>query len=185
MPYNHSLPGPGDFCVCGHLVCRCAPEPDPEDLFEEAYQRGYDACEADGYGNHPLYWPSVSTGAEDALARNWRRLCMGGTITDTKGRKVYSSNVFNARPRPWPWPFRYNPLLGEQDAESFLMGWDDAGAGLPSAVRDPEAHAVHAAAMDACEPWALYRQPDLSDTPLGPWPAPSGLALSDAYDLPF
>lgn len=127
----------------------------------------------------------MSSEAEAALARDWRRLCTGGTLTDTRGRRVYGSHVFNARPHPWPWPFRTNPLTAEPDRESYLAGWDDAGAGLPSVVDEPEAHALHAAALDTCEPWSLRRQPDISEVPLGPLPAPAETVLAGEYDLPF
>ena len=184
--YN-SLPCPTDFCPgCNRTRCACPPPGYEDYLYAEAYQRGYDACEADGYDEHPLnVWPADE--AEAALARDWRRLCTGGHVTSTEGRRIYGSTVFNARPRPWPWPYLYNPLAGERDTEAYLAGWDDCGAGLPSAVRDPEEHAVHAAAIDACEPWALEQRPDVYDGPLGPWPMPAKAerALSIADDLPF
>ncbi|HIF20706.1 MAG TPA: hypothetical protein EYQ27_02085 [Gemmatimonadetes bacterium] len=177
---------PTYFCPgCTRVRCACPPPGYEDHAADEAYQRGYAACVTDGYGEHPLFWPVASGEAEAALALDWRRLCTGGTLTDTDGCRVYGSTVFNARPRPWPWPYRSNPLTGEPDPETYLVGWDDAGAGLPSAVDDPEAHAVHAAALDACEPWALCRQPDLSGVPLGPWPARREPALAGEDDLPF
>lgn len=163
---------PTCFCPgCNTLFgCTCPPPGYEDSLSEEAYQRGYEACEADGYDNHPLnVWPTDD--GEAALARDWRHLCTGGTIADTTGRRLYSSNVFHYSRRTWPWPYRYNPLRAEPDPEAYLMGWDDCGAGLPSAVRDPDEHAIHAAALDACEPWALEQLPDIYDGPDGPWPA--------------
>ncbi|MEL6615215.1 MAG: hypothetical protein AAFQ43_05730 [Bacteroidota bacterium] len=183
---HNTLPCPSDYCAgCNRIRCQCPPPGYEEHVRDEAYERGYSACLADGYSEHPLYWMSVSSEAEAALARVWRHLCTGGRIIDTNGRRVYGSHVFGARPRPWPWPFRSNPLTSEPDPESFLEGWDDAGAGMPSAIQDPDAHAVHAKALDDYEPWALHRQPDISDIPFGPWPAPSEDVLVDEYDLPF
>lgn len=177
---------PTHFCPgCNRVRCTCPPPGYEDHLADEAYRRGYEACVAGGYGEHPLFWPVVTDEAEAALARDWRRLCTGGTISATDGRRVYGSHVFNAWPRPWPWPYRGNPLTGEPEPESYLAGWDDAGAGMPSAVDEPEAHAVHAAALDACEPWALRRRPDVSDVPFGPWPVASGAVLAGEYDLPF
>ena len=172
-----SLPGPGDQCLCGsYYACRCRPDPDPDALYDEAYDRGYDACLEGGYDNHPLAcWPSDA--AEAALARDWRRLATGGSVVGTDGRRFYGSNWFNV-PGAWRhWgPYGHSPLRGEPCPEGYLQGFDDAGAGLPSAVADPERHAACAAALDAYE-----EPPDLYDEALGPGPAPSEVESS----LPF
>ncbi len=62
------------------------------------------------------------------------------------------------------------------DLDEYLAGYDDAGAGLPSAVEDPEHHQAFAAALDAYEP-----EPVLYDWPIGPMPAPA----EDDDWLPF
>lgn len=145
------------------LGCTCPPPGYEDALWEEAYERGYEACQADGYGEHPLYWVSVTDEAEAALCRDWRHLCMGGSLTDTRGQRFYGSNVFNAWPKRWPWPFRSNPLTGEIDPEAYLMGWDDAGTGLPSVVSDPDAYAV---SVRCLEEWGFLA--DLYRDPIGP-----------------
>ena len=126
----HSLPGPGDFCPgCNRLLCRCRPEPDPDALYDEAYDRGYDACLQDGYDNHPLAtWPSDE--AEAAMANDWVRLVSGGSLVGIDGRRFYGSNWFNV-PGAWRhWgPYGRDPFRGEPCPEGYLAGFDDAGAG--------------------------------------------------------
>ncbi|WP_412062116.1 hypothetical protein [Rubrivirga sp. IMCC45206] len=165
----HTIPGPGDQCHCGsYYACRCQPEPDPDVLFDEAYQRGHDACMSDGADNHPLAcWPS--TPADAALARDWRRLVAGHSIVGIDGRRFYSSHWFNVL-RPWQHRglYGFDPFRREPCPEGYLAGFEDAMAGLPSAVDDPERHRAFAAALDAYEP-----EPVLYDWPIGPMPAPA------------
>ena len=163
---NYNLPGYGDMCLCGSYgACRCQPEPDPEVLYDEAYERGYDACEADGPDAHPLAcWPSDEP--EAAMARDWRRLASGGSIIGVDGRRFYGSNWFNVH---GAWRLRgcygSNPFRGEPCPEAYLQGFEDAACGLSSAVRAPEHHRLFAEALDAYEP-----EPVLYDEPIGPWP---------------
>lgn len=177
MSYNTTLPGPGDQCVCGsYYACRCVPEPDPEDLYDDAYERGYDACHADGPDDHPLAcWPTDE--AEAALARDWRRLVTGDFIVGIDGRRFYGSSWFNVR-RAWAlWGlYGIDPFRREPCPDGYLAGFEDAMAGLPSAVVDPVRHRICAAALDAYQP-----EPDLYDRPLGPWPEPA--AVDDS--MPF
>jgi len=165
---NYNLPGPGDQCVCGSYgACRCQPEPDPDILFDEAYERGYDACQADGPDNHPLAcWPSNHL--DVAVARDWRRLVSGGSIVGIDGRRFYGSHWFNA-PRAWALRGLYglDPFRREPCPEGYLLGFEDAACGLPNAVCDPERHRLFAAALEAYEP-----TPDLYNEPPGPWPEP-------------
>ena len=163
---TNSLPGYGDMCFCGSYgPCHCPPEPDPEILYQEAYERGYDACLADGPDNHPLAcWPDDPVSA--AVARDWRRLVSGQSIVGIDGRRFYGSHWFNVT-RAWATRGLYglDPFRREPSPADYLAGFEDAMAGLPSAVADPERHRICAAALDAYEP-----APVLYDEPIGPWP---------------
>ena len=168
------------FCPgCNTLLgCTCPPPGYEEALYDEAYERGYEACQTDGYDNHPLAcWPSNE--AEAAMARDWVRLVSGGSICGTDGRRFYASNWFNV-----PGAYRYwglyghDPLRGEPCRDGYLAGWDDCGAGLPSAVSDPERYAACVAALDDYEP-----VPDLYDAFVGPTRAPVRADVEDG--LPF
>lgn len=174
---SYSLPGYGDVCPCGSYgPCRCPPEPDPEVLFDEAYERGYDACLSNGPDDHPFAC-SPTDPASAAVARDWRRLASGYSVVGVDGRRFYGSTWFNA-PRAWALLglYGFDPFRGEPCPGGYLAGFEDAMAGLPSAVADPDRHRAFAAALDAYEP-----EPDLYDRPLGPWPAP----VEVDSDLPF
>ena len=169
MTYDIDLPGPGDQCHCGsYYACYCGPEPNPEDTFDEAYERGYQACADDGPDDHPLAcWPENYVDA--AVARDWRRLVSGRSVVGVDGRRFYGSNWFNV-PRAWRLRGLYglDPFRREPCPEGFLAGFEDAMAGLPSAVAAPDRHRACAAALDAYEPG-----PVLYDRPIGPVPAPT------------
>ena len=174
---NYTLPGYGDMCLCGSYgACRCQPEPDPDTLFDEAYERGFAAFADEGPDNHPLAcWPENDVDA--AVARDWRRLVAGQSIVGVDGRRFYGSHWFNV-PRPWQLRglYGFDPFRREPCPEAFLLGFESAMAGLPSAVGDPERHRACAAALEAYEP-----EPVLYDWPIGPMPAP---VESDDW-LPF
>ena len=112
-----------------------------------------------------------------AVARDWRRLVSGQSIVGIDGRRFYGSHWSNA-PRAWANRGLYglDPFRREPCSEGYLAGFEDAMAGLPSAVADPDRHRAFAAALDAYEP-----EPDLYDETLGPWPAPAEVDS----DLPF
>ena len=174
---SYNLPGYGDICLCGSDgPCRCLPDPDPEVLYQEAYERGYDACLSDGPDNHPLAcWPGDPVSA--AVARDWRRLASGQSIVGIDGRRFYGSHWFNA-PRAWSLRGLYglDPFHREPYPADFLAGFEDAMAGLPSAVTDPERHRVCAAALAVYEP-----APAFYDRTIGPVSAPTEVDS----DLPF
>ena len=151
MHDSSHLPGVGDVCLCGRYgPCRCAPEPDPGAFHDAAYERGYAACEAGE--DHPLAcWPRDPVSA--AVARDWRRLASGGSVVGVDGRRFYGSHWFGA---PGAWRLRglygFDPFRREPCPEDYLAGFEDAMAGLPSAVTDPERHRACAARLDAYEP---------------------------------
>ena len=60
------------------------------------------------------------------------------------------------------------------DLEGYLAGYDDAGAGLPSAVCDERAHARAEAALDAYEP-----MPDLEEEPEPIQSSPEAVGADD------
>ena len=68
--------------------------------------------------------------------------------------------------RPTPMPSRW----ADPCTAAYYRGFDDAGAGLPSEVEDPSAHAACARALDGGEP-----MPELSEHLYGPWPVSDGL----------
>ena len=167
MLYNSITIDNASFCPdCNRLSCACPPPPDEDDFYAEHYAYGYDACLADGYDNHPLAcWPTGE--AEAAVARDWLRLVTGGSVRGIDGKPFCRSAWFHS---PTRWRDRgiygYDALRSFPWPEATLAGWDDCGAGLPSAVDEPERYAVCAAALDRYEP-----VPDLHDDPLGPQPA--------------
>jgi hypothetical protein len=141
------MPGPGDFCHgCNRLLCRCLPEPDPEVFFERAYEAGHEACLADGYSKRPMTeWIYVT----------------GQRATWDAEAKVFRYRMTSLRFAEWTWrhhhasPWHYARWFERQhglNLESFLAGYDDAGAGLPSAVSAPEHHAACEAALLAGDP---------------------------------
>ena len=172
------MPGPGDFCHgCNRLICRCPPEPDPEVQYLASYQAGYESCLADGYSEHPLAEWVYRTGSHvtwDAGAGRHRHHMTPLRFAGFGWRTHHAS----AR--------AYGRWFGRQyghDLESYLAGYDDAGAGLPSAACDERAHAHAEAALDAYEP-----VPDPVEEP-APDPAepvrPSPEPVGDDDWLPF
>ena len=165
-----TLLGPGDQCVCGaYHGCRCRPEPEFDRHWQGSYQAGYEACEADGYSERPL---------AEWVYRTFHR----ARWCPTERRVVYAMTAERYGELTWRRHHRteaaYARWFERQygfDLGAYLAGYDDAGAGLPSAVADPERHALLAAALDAYEP-----MPDLYEEPVGPW------SLADVEDgLPF
>jgi hypothetical protein len=137
------MPGPGDFCHgCNRLLCRCLPEPDPEDQYEEAYEAGYEACLADGYCERPMTEWVYLTGSRvtwDAEMRCLRHHMTPLRLSELTWQTHHTS--------VWAYRRWFERQYGF-DLEAYLAGYDDAGAGLPSAVRDPDGHARAEAALD-------------------------------------
>ena len=140
---SRSLPGPGDFCHgCNRLLCRCQPEPDVDAHDEASYQAGYEACLADGYCERPMtewIYPTGQRATWDAEAKCLRYRMTPLRFAELTWRTHHASAWAYAR-----WFERQYGL----DLEAYLAGYDDAGAGLPSEVADPEAHARAVAAIE-------------------------------------
>ena len=157
------MPGPGDFCHgCNRLLCRCQPEPDFDAHFEASYQAGYEACLADGYCERPLTEWVYRTGSRvmwDAEMRCLRHHMTPLRFAELTWRHRHASARAYGR-----WFERQYGL----DLEGYLAGFDDAGAGLPSAVCDESAHAHAEAALDAyCPPHSGGAPvPDLDAEPI-------------------
>ncbi|MDT7858216.1 hypothetical protein RQM47_16325 [Rubrivirga sp. S365] len=140
------LPDPSDFCPgCARTTCRCRPAPDDDrwgDPHEGAsYQAGYDACLADGYDQGPLAEWVYRTDARPVWdGRRVVRRPAPGLFAGLSWRDHHASEAAHAA---W---FRRQYGL---DLPAYLAGHDDAGAGLPSAVGDPDGHARAAADLDA------------------------------------
>ena len=168
------MPGPGDFCHgCNRLLCRCPPEPDPEAFYETAYQAGYEACLADGYSERPM--------------TDWVYLSGSRCVWDAAERRlVHHMTLLHFKELTWrhrhasAWAYaRWFERQYGHDLEAYLAGYDDAGAGLPSAVRDAQAHARAEAALDA------YRQPgEATERELVIASGPS-VVVEDDDGLPF
>ncbi len=163
MTYNSTLPGPGDQCFCGSYgACRCQPEPDVEQHYEDSYQAGFEACQADGYSERPMtIW----------IYQTWHR---ARWCTEAR-RLVYTMTTKRFSELTWRHQHASAAAYGRWfersygfNLESYVAGYDDAGAGLPSEVSDPERHRIYAEAMDAFEP-----RPVLYDQPIGPMPVPA------------
>ena len=152
--------GPGDFCHgCNRLLCRCLPEPSatgdrwPEVFYQEAYEAGYDACLADGYSERPMTEWVYLTGLRatwDAEARRFVHHMVPLRFAELTWRTHHAS--------AWAYSRWFERQYG-YDLEAYLAGYDDAGAGLPSALSDPEAHAQAEAALDAYLPPGAGREP--------------------------
>ena len=151
---SRSLPGPGDFCHgCNRLLCRCQPEPDVDAHDEASYQAGYDACIADGYCERPMtewIYPTGQRATWDAEATCLRYRMTPLRFAELTWRTHHASAWAYAR-----WFERQYGL----DLEAYLAGYDDAGAGLPSEVADPEAHARAVAALDGDAPLSEVLRP--------------------------
>lgn len=137
------MPGPGDVCHgCNRLLCRCLPEPDVDAHHETSYQAGYEACLADGYSERPLTEWIYLTGRRatwDVEAKCFRYFMTPLRFAVLTWRTHHAS--------AWAYARWFERLYG-YDLEAYLAGYDDAGAGLPSEVADPEAHARAVAALD-------------------------------------
>lgn len=164
------------FCIsnycpggCGeYLGCRCGQiEAAYEAHSEASYTAGYEACLADGYDERPMTeWVyrsgtrHVHEAGPDGRPRLVRLMVPVYFAELTWRRYNASETVY----RLW-----FERTYG-YDLEDYLAGYDDKGAGLPSAVEDPERHRLCAEALDALEP-----EPDLFDRPLGSSLAPAPL----------
>ena len=150
------MPGPGDFCHgCNRLLCRCQPEPDVHAYFEASYQAGYEACLADGYCERPMTEWVYRTGSRavwDAEAKCLRYFMTPLRFAELTWRHRHAS--------AWVYGRWFERLYGF-DLDGYLTGFDDAGAGLPSAVCDESAHARAEAVLNAYEP-----VPDLNAEPI-------------------
>ncbi|PAP78905.1 hypothetical protein B1759_15820 [Rubrivirga sp. SAORIC476] len=149
------MPGPGDFCHgCNRLLCQCQPEPEYDHHFEASYEAGYEACLADGYCERPMTEWVYRTGSRVTWDATERRLVHHMTplrFAELTWRAHHTSRWAYAR-----WFERQYGL----DLKAYLVGYDDAGAGLPSAVCDERAYARAEAALDAYEP-----VPDFEEEP--------------------
>ncbi len=160
---NYSLPGYGDMCLCGSYgACRCQPEPDADQHYEDSYQAGYEACEADGYSERPMTEWIYPTWHRARWSTQVRRLVH--TMTELRYAEFTWRHSHTSAAAYGRW---FEKSYGF-DLDSYLAGYDDAGAGLPSAVADPERHRIYAEALDALEP-----EPVLCDGHTGPMPAPT------------
>ena len=141
------MPGPGDFCHgCNRLLCRCLPEPEYDAHCDESYEAGYEACLADGYSERPMTeWMESSAFKVtwDAESKEYRYHMAGLRVVESTWRHHHANA--QAYRRWFERQFGY-------DLEAYLAGYDDAGAGLPSAVDDERAHARAEAALDAYAP---------------------------------
>lgn len=139
---SRSLPGPGDFCHgCNRLLCRCLPEPDVDAHWEASYQAGYEACLADGYSERPMTEWIYVTGQRatwDAEAKVFRYHMTPLRFAELTWRTRHAS--------AWAYRTWFERQYGH-DLEAYLAGYDDAGAGLPSEVADPEDYARAEAAL--------------------------------------
>ena len=148
------MPGPGDFCHgCNRLVCRCLPEPDVHYIFEASYQAGYEACLADGYSERPLTEWVYLTGSRcrwDATEKRLVHHMAPLRFAELTWRHRHAS--------VWAYGRWFERQYGS-DLDGYLAGYDDAGAGLPSAIADPEAHARAEAALDGHEPVPKHVEP--------------------------
>ena len=141
---SRSLPGPGDFCHgCNRLMCQCPPEPDYEAYYEASYRAGYEACRADGYSERPMTeWvyvtgqPATWDAAEKRLVHHMTPL----RFAELTWRHRHASAHGYAR---W-----FERQYGH-DLDAYLAGYDDAGAGLPSAVCDEGARGRRRRRLDA------------------------------------
>ena len=128
------------------MLCRCQPEPDVDAHFEASYQAGYEACLADGYCERPMTEWVYLTGSRvtwDAEMRCLRHHMTPLRFAGLTWRTHHASALVYGR---W-----FERQYGH-DLESYLAGYDDAGAGLPSAVCDGRAHARAESALDAYAP---------------------------------
>jgi len=158
---SNYCPGCNEYCRC-----RCGQiEAAHTAHRDESYAAGYEACLADGYCERPMTEWVYRSGTRHVHEagpdgrRRLVRLMVPVYFAELTWRRY---NRTETAYRLW-----FERTYG-YDLADYLAGYDDAGAGLPSAVEDPERHRLCAEALDALEP-----EPDLYDRPLGPWPAPA------------
>ncbi|OZC01436.1 hypothetical protein BSZ36_17305 [Rubricoccus marinus] len=128
------------------MLCRCLPEPDVDAHYEASYEAGHEACLADGYSERPMTEWVYQTGSRakwDAEAK-----CLRHHMTPLRFAKL---TWRHRHASDWAYILWFERQYG-YDLEGYLAGFDDAGAGLPSAVCDERAHARAEAALDAYEP---------------------------------
>ena len=148
------------------------PEPDPEADYDGAYQAGHDTCLADGYSERPMTEWVYATACRVRWDTAERRLVWAMTpvrFDELTWRHAHADAAAYAR---W-----FEREYGH-DLAAYLAGYDDAGAGLPSAAAEPGRHRAFAGALDALGPG-----PVLYDWPIGPVPAPADDGGDDG--LPF
>ena len=151
------MPGPGDFCHgCNRLLCRCLPEPDHDAHDGASYQAGYAACLADGYSERPMTEWIYPTGSLAVWDANAKSKCLRYVMTPLRFAELTWRHRHASAQGYGRW---FGRLYGF-DLEAYLAGFDDAGAGLPSAVCDERAHARVEAALDSYEP-----MPNLDEEP--------------------
>lgn len=143
----HATPDLTAYCPgCNHATCRCrADEADREAHYEASYAAGHADCLADGYDGRPGAETVYRTGARttwDAAASRWRHAMVPVRFAAFTWRAHHRTAGAYAG---W-----FGRAYGH-DLRAYLAGYDDAGAGLPSAVDDPGGHAACAAALDAYE----------------------------------
>ena len=111
-----------------------------------SYEAGYEACQADGYSERPMTEWVYLTGSRttwDAEAKRLRHHMVPLRFAELTWRRHHASAQGY---RQW-FERRYGHDLG-----AYLAGYDDAGAGLPSAACDPDGHARAGAALDGYAP---------------------------------
>jgi hypothetical protein len=169
------MPGPGDFCHgCNRLLCRCQPEPSAaserriDAYFEASYEAGHEACLEGGYSERPMTEWVYRTGSRavwDAEAKCLRYFMTPLRFAELTWRHRHAS--------VWAYGRWFERLFGF-DLEGYLAGFDDAGAGLPSAVCDERVHARAEAALDAYGPVL-----DLDAKPEPIQSSPQGVEVDD------
>ena len=141
---RHTLPDPTDFCPgCACARCTCPHPALAEARLRAAYEAGHADALADGYDGRPGAEWVYRTGHRttwDAAARRWRHHMTALRFAAFTWRRHHRTAAAFAR---W-----FGREYGH-DLAAYLAGYDDAGAGLPSAVAEPEAHARAAAVLDA------------------------------------
>ena len=149
------MPGPGDFCHgCNRLLCRCPPEPESGGHLDESYQAGYDACLADGYSERPMTEWVYVTGSRVTWDPEMR--CLRHHMTPLRFAEL---TWRHRHASAWAYARWFERQYGH-DLPEYLAGYDDAGAGLPSAVHDVRVHERAGEALDA------YCPPHLGGAPI-------------------
>ncbi len=158
---SNYCPGCNEYlgCHCGQI------EAAYEARRDASYEAGYEACLADSYDERPMTEWVYRSGTRHTVETgpDGRRRVVRHTVPVYFAELTWRRyNRTEAAYRAW-----FERTYGH-DLDEYLAGYDDAGAGLPSAVDDPERYRLCAEALDDYEP-----APDLYDERLGPWPAPA------------